>query len=233
MVPACLHAAAPVLDPRHRGITSNRASRNTGGNGVQGVNGDSAPPPSPSCPSPTRAAPPTDTSLDVSVQNRARLYAAYARDKNDDTTDATTFADAVTKHRMSPTSKNASTRLHWCNIGRSARPLFPGTLPVPEATSVSARSHRGDCASVRPRRIVPPARATRSTSSPASEPTPRTSSSGSSRNQDTAGDIGATRRTCPRLTAPGGLLTRRTPGASCRRPGPDRRGQALARRRSG
>ncbi|MFC8593001.1 hypothetical protein [Streptomyces atroolivaceus] len=121
MVRACLHAA-PVLDPRHRGITSNRAFRNTEDNAVQGVDGDSATPSLAVLPVSDECRSPTDTSLDVSVQNRARLYAAHARDKNDGTTDATTFADAVTKHQVLRPAKTRASRLHRCNIGRSARP---------------------------------------------------------------------------------------------------------------
>jgi len=41
-----------------------------------------------------------DSYLDASVQDVAYLYDAYARDRQNGTSDATSFSDAVRQHRL-------------------------------------------------------------------------------------------------------------------------------------
>ncbi|MFC8260722.1 Gfo/Idh/MocA family protein [Streptomyces sp. NPDC057291] len=82
-------------------ITNDRAFENTEDNTVHGVNGDSANGSAlAKLPVPEEYRPLPDASLDESVQDLAHLYAAFARDKTNGTTEATTFADAVTQHRL-------------------------------------------------------------------------------------------------------------------------------------
>jgi hypothetical protein len=82
-------------------ITNDRAFENTEDNTVHGVNTGSGNGPALAVlpvPEEYRSLP--DASLDESVQDLAHLYAAFARDKAHGTTEATTFADAVTQHHL-------------------------------------------------------------------------------------------------------------------------------------
>jgi len=82
-------------------ITNDRAFENAEDNTLHGVNADSAPRSAPTVlPVPEKYRSLPDTSLDESVQDLAHLYAAFARDKANGTTEATTFADAVNQHRL-------------------------------------------------------------------------------------------------------------------------------------
>ncbi|GAA4811103.1 Gfo/Idh/MocA family oxidoreductase [Streptomyces ziwulingensis] len=91
-------------------LTNERAFQNTEDNTVQGVNGDSATPSLAVLPVPEEYRSLPDSSLDESVQDLAHLYAAFARDRTDGTTDATTFADAVDQHRLIDRIQQSSLR---------------------------------------------------------------------------------------------------------------------------
>ncbi|MER5668634.1 Gfo/Idh/MocA family protein [Streptomyces mirabilis] len=82
-------------------LTNDRAFENTEDNTLHGVNGDSGNGSALAVlpvPEEYRSLP--DASLDESVQDLAHLYAAFARDKANGTTEATTFADAVRQHHL-------------------------------------------------------------------------------------------------------------------------------------
>ncbi|WP_063127306.1 Gfo/Idh/MocA family protein [Nocardia fusca] len=82
-------------------ITNNRAFENTEDNTLHGVNtagGNEGTLTVLPVPEQYRTLP--ANSLDESVQDLAHLYAAYARDKTHGTTEATTFADALTQHHL-------------------------------------------------------------------------------------------------------------------------------------
>ncbi|MCX5094012.1 Gfo/Idh/MocA family oxidoreductase [Streptomyces sp. NBC_00365] len=82
-------------------LTNDRAFENTEDNTIHGVNGDSDNASALAVlpvPEEYRSLP--DASLDESVQDLAHLYAAFARDKANGTTEATTFADAVRQHHL-------------------------------------------------------------------------------------------------------------------------------------
>lgn len=82
-------------------LTNDRAFENTEDNTVHGVNGDSGNGSALAVlpvPEEYRSLP--DASLDESVQDLAHLYAAFARDKANGTSEATTFEDAVRQHHL-------------------------------------------------------------------------------------------------------------------------------------
>ncbi|MCW8101739.1 Gfo/Idh/MocA family protein [Streptomyces tauricus] len=82
-------------------ITNDRAFQNTEDNTLHGVNTTSEDGTSLAVlPVPEKYRSLPDTSLDESVQDLAHLYAAFARDKRNGTTEATTFADAVRQHHL-------------------------------------------------------------------------------------------------------------------------------------
>ncbi|MFJ8754551.1 Gfo/Idh/MocA family protein [Streptomyces sp. NPDC102441] len=90
-------------------LTNNRAFENTEDNTLHGVNTDSGDHAALTVlPAPEEYRTLPDSSLDESVQDLAHLYAAFARDKADGTTEATTFADAVTQHRLIDKIQRAS-----------------------------------------------------------------------------------------------------------------------------
>jgi predicted dehydrogenase len=78
-------------------VTNQRAFENTEDNTVHGVNSagsDLSPLP---VPEEYRTLP---TSLDASVEDLAYLYAAFARDRANGTSQACTFEDAVRQHKL-------------------------------------------------------------------------------------------------------------------------------------
>ncbi|GAA4811143.1 Gfo/Idh/MocA family oxidoreductase [Streptomyces ziwulingensis] len=81
-------------------LTNPRAFQNTEDNTLHGADGDSDTHTLAALPVPEEYRSLPDTSLDVSVQDLAHLYAAFARDKADGTTEASTFADAVDQHHL-------------------------------------------------------------------------------------------------------------------------------------
>ncbi|MFE7838732.1 Gfo/Idh/MocA family protein [Streptomyces sp. NPDC057474] len=82
-------------------LTNDRAFENTEDNTIHGVNADSGNSSALAVlPVPEKYRHLPDTSLDESVQDLAHLYAAFARDKANATTEATTFADAVRQHHL-------------------------------------------------------------------------------------------------------------------------------------
>ncbi|MBI2802693.1 MAG: Gfo/Idh/MocA family oxidoreductase [Gammaproteobacteria bacterium] len=79
-------------------ITNARAFENKDDNIVEGVNGDGdtlSP-----LPVPAEYRPLVNSGLDVSQQDVAYLYSAYARDRNNGTSEASNFKDAVKEHRV-------------------------------------------------------------------------------------------------------------------------------------
>ncbi|MFG3029175.1 Gfo/Idh/MocA family protein [Streptomyces sp. NPDC048253] len=92
-------------------LTNDRAFENTEDNTLHGVNGDSSPGSALAVlpvPEEYRSLP--DASLDESVQDLAHLYAAFARDKANGTTEATTFAEAVNQHHLIDRIQESSER---------------------------------------------------------------------------------------------------------------------------
>ena len=82
-------------------LTNDRAFENTEDNTVHGVNGDSGNGATLAVlPVPEKYRSLPDASLDESVQDLAHLYAAFARDKANGTSEATTFEDAVRQHHL-------------------------------------------------------------------------------------------------------------------------------------
>ena len=63
-------------------------------------------------PTPVRYQTIPDSSLDVSVQDLAQLYAAFAKDRVSGTSDARSFSDAVTMHRFIDAINSASSLQH-------------------------------------------------------------------------------------------------------------------------
>jgi hypothetical protein len=53
-----------------------------------------------------------DSSLDVTVQDLAQLYAAFAKDRASGTSDARSFSDAVAMHRVIDAINSASSLHH-------------------------------------------------------------------------------------------------------------------------
>lgn len=79
-------------------VTNPRAFQNKHDNAIEGMKGkedDFAP-----LPVPTEYQPLADAGLDVSQQDVAYLYRAYAQDRSDGTSKATNFADAVRQHQL-------------------------------------------------------------------------------------------------------------------------------------
>ena len=79
-------------------ITNERAFQNKDDNTIQGMKGDEnsfAP-----LPVPVEYRPLDGAGLDVSQQDVAYLYSAYAQDRKNGTSDASNFADAVRQHRV-------------------------------------------------------------------------------------------------------------------------------------
>jgi predicted dehydrogenase len=79
-------------------ITNSLAFQNKADNAIEGMNGD-AQSFSP-LPVPDKYQPLAKSGLDVSVQDLAYLYAAYARDKVNGTSEAADFRDAVRQHHL-------------------------------------------------------------------------------------------------------------------------------------
>ncbi|MFD6274686.1 Gfo/Idh/MocA family protein [Streptomyces sp. NPDC060209] len=81
-------------------VTNDRAFENTEDNTLHGVNTDSDEPTLTVLDVPAKYRSLPDSALDESVKDLAHLYAAFARDKANGTTEATTFTDAVNQHRL-------------------------------------------------------------------------------------------------------------------------------------
>jgi len=79
-------------------ITNPLALQNKDDNAIEGMNGD-AQTFSP-LPVPEKYQPLAKSGLDVSVQDLAYLYSAYASDKVKGTSEASNFRDAVRQHRL-------------------------------------------------------------------------------------------------------------------------------------
>jgi predicted dehydrogenase len=79
-------------------VTNKRAFQNKDDNAIQGMRGDEAS--FASLPLPVEYRPLADAGLDVSQQDVAYLYSAYAADRKNETSDASNFADAVRLHRI-------------------------------------------------------------------------------------------------------------------------------------
>ncbi|MFF5563160.1 Gfo/Idh/MocA family protein [Streptomyces sp. NPDC012623] len=92
-------------------VTNDRAFENTEDNTLHGVNGASGTPALTVLPVPDEYRSLPDASLDESVQDLAHLYATFAGDKSNGTTEATTFADAVNQHRLIDRIQQASRAL--------------------------------------------------------------------------------------------------------------------------
>lgn len=81
-------------------VTNDRAFENTEDNTLHGVNTDSDEPALAALDVPAKYRSLPDSSLDESVKDLAHLYAAFARDEANGTTEATCFTDAVNQHRL-------------------------------------------------------------------------------------------------------------------------------------
>jgi predicted dehydrogenase len=79
-------------------VTNSRAFENKEDNSIEGVNGDglSLSP----LPVPTEYRSLANSSLDASVEDLAYLYAAYAHDRKNGTSEASNFTDALRQHQL-------------------------------------------------------------------------------------------------------------------------------------
>jgi predicted dehydrogenase len=79
-------------------ITNPRAFENKGDNAIEGMKDDATT--FSSLPIPDQYQPFASSGLDVSAQDLAYLYAAYANDKKNGTSEASNFKDALRQHRL-------------------------------------------------------------------------------------------------------------------------------------
>ncbi|HEY0422350.1 MAG TPA: hypothetical protein VGC82_03405 [Rhodopila sp.] len=79
-------------------VTNPRAFQNKDDNAIEGVNGDGDTLALLPVPSEYRSL--ADSGLDVSQQDVAYLYRAYAQDRKNGTLEASSFADAVRQHKI-------------------------------------------------------------------------------------------------------------------------------------